>query len=97
MRAKTVEVPRAATASDTLEALLRQYGGTIELTGDDDSFYERHLLFDNVVDPAATGPRERYEAFARSIRDVLSQRWVRTEQTYERVNPKPTYDRRVRG
>ncbi len=55
MRAKTVEVPRAATASVTLEALLRQYGGTIELTGDDDSFYERHLLFDNVVDPAATG------------------------------------------
>src|SRR5207245_1767883 len=25
---------------------------------------------------------------ARSVRDVLSQRWVRTEQTYERENPK---------
>src|SRR6266851_7063953 len=88
MRAKTVTAPRAA-ASDTLEALLRQYGsGPIPLTGTADSFYERHLLFDNVVDPAATGLRERYEAFARSARDVLSQRWVRTEQTYERVNPK---------
>src|SRR4029434_5719236 len=27
----------------------------------------------------------------RSVRDVLSQRWVRTEQTYERENPKRVY------
>ena len=37
-------------------------------------------MFDNVVDPAAAGPRERFEAVARSVRDILSQRWVRTEQ-----------------
>ena len=37
------------------------------------------------------GPRERYEAVARSVRDVLSQRWLRTEQTYERENPKRVY------
>ncbi len=91
MSATKVAVLRAATASDTREALLRQYGGPIQLTGSDDAFYERHLLFDNVVDPAATGLRERYEALARSVRDVLSQRWVRTEQTYERVNPKRVY------
>jgi broad specificity phosphatase PhoE len=36
-------------------------------------------------------PRERYEAVARSVRDVLSQRWVRTEETYERENPKRVY------
>src|SRR3989442_11854505 len=30
-------------------------------------------------------------ALARSVRDILSQRWVRTEQTYERVNPKRVY------
>src|SRR5207302_6423179 len=47
--------------------------------------------FDNVADPAAAGPRERYEALARSVRDVLSQRWVRTEQTYESANPKRVY------
>ena len=35
--------------------------------------------------------RERFEAFARSVRDVLSQRWVRTEETYERENPKRVY------
>src|SRR3989442_5162730 len=30
-------------------------------------------------------------ALARSVRDILSQRWVRTEQTYERVNPRRVY------
>ena len=35
-------------------------------------------MFDNVVDPLTVGPRERYEAIARSVRDVLSQRWLRT-------------------
>jgi len=91
MSATRVAALRATTPSETLEALLRQYGGPIQLTGSADAFYERHLLFDNVADPAATGLRERYEALARSIRDVLSQRWVRTEQTYERLDPKRVY------
>src|SRR2546422_279993 len=91
MSARNAAVLRAVIPPDTLEALRQQYGGRIELTGDADALYERHLLFDNVADPAATGPRERYEAVARSVRDVLSQRWVRTEQTYERGNPKRVY------
>src|SRR4029079_12177350 len=37
------------------------------------------------------GPRERYEAIARSVRDVLSQRWQLTEGTYGRENPKRVY------
>ena len=44
-----------------------------------------------MVDVADAGPRERYEAIARSVRDVLSQRWIRTEKTYERENPKRVY------
>jgi starch phosphorylase len=75
-----------------MAALRRQYGcGPVELTGSANALYERHLLFDNVADPATAGLRERYEAFARSVRDVLSQRWVRTEQTYEREDPKRVY------
>jgi glycogen phosphorylase len=92
MSAKQSTTPRVATASDTMAALRRQYGcGPVELTGSPGALYERHLLFDNVADPAAAGARERYEAFARSVRDVLSQRWVRTEQTYERENAKRVY------
>jgi starch phosphorylase len=79
-------------APDTMAALRRQYGcGPVELTGTPDALYERHLYFDNVTAPTAARARERYEAFARSVRDVLSQRWVRTEETYERVNPKRVY------
>ena len=72
--------------------LLEQYGcGPIRFSGTDDGLYERHLLFDDVVDPPEAGPREKFEAIARSVRDVLSQRWLRTEQTYKRENPKRVY------
>jgi starch phosphorylase len=75
-----------------MESILEQYGcGPIRFTGTSDALYERHLMFDNVVDAAAVGARERYEAAARSVRDVLSQRWLRTESTYERENPKRVY------
>jgi starch phosphorylase len=90
--AKNMAVPRAATASNTMAELRRQYGcGPVELTGSADALYERHLLFDTVADPAAAGPRDRYEALAHSVRDILSQRWVLTEQTYERMNAKRVY------
>jgi glycogen phosphorylase len=72
--------------------LLEQYGcGPIRFSGANDALYERHLLFDDVVDPVNAGARERFEAAARSVRDVLSQRWVLTNNTYERKNPKRIY------
>src|SRR5208337_139440 len=80
------------TTSDLISKLIAQYGcGPIKFSGTDEAFYERHLLFDNVVDASDVTLRERYEAVARSVRDVLSQRWIRTEQTYERENPKRVY------
>jgi starch phosphorylase len=72
--------------------LLERYGcGAIKFTGTGDALYDRHLMFDNVVAPAAVGAREHFEAVARATRDIVSQRWVRTEQTYERENPKRVY------
>ncbi|MFA4901922.1 MAG: glycogen/starch/alpha-glucan phosphorylase [Desulfobaccales bacterium] len=89
---KNVEPLRASTEPDeALARLLGQYGcGLIQFTGKD-GLYERHLLFDNVIDVATAGHRERFEAAARAVRDVLSQRWVLTRDTYERVNPKRIY------
>ena len=72
--------------------IFERYGcGPIRFSGDNDALYERHLLFDDVIDPAAATMRERFEAVARSVRDILSQRWVRTEGTYDRENPKRVY------
>jgi starch phosphorylase len=88
----THDIAKVGTQTKTLEALRRQYEcGPVQLAGSPDALYERHLFFDNVIDPAAVQPRDRYEALARSVRDVLSQRWVRTDQTYERANPKRVY------
>jgi starch phosphorylase len=88
--------PTAKTAArsdaDNLAKLLDQYEyGPVEFAGSRNASYERHLVFDNVNSVQAAGPRERFEAFARSVRDILSQRWVRTEETYARKNPKRIY------
>ncbi len=92
MSLRTKPAPPTSPGPDNLAKLIKQYGcGPVELTGTADALYERHLLFDNVADPATAGPRERFEAFARSVRDILSQRWVLTEDTYERENPKRLY------
>ena len=78
--------------SRQLEELIKRYGcGPVQFTGTNDALYERHLVFDNVMDAAAIGARERFEALAHSVRDVLSQRWIRTEETYDRKDPKRVY------
>jgi starch phosphorylase len=57
----------------------------------DSALYERHLFFDKVSDVSETTTRDHFEAFARSVRDVLSQQWVLTLNTYARQNPKRVY------
>jgi glycogen phosphorylase len=85
-------IARQSTGAAAGRDLLEQYGcGPIRFSGHQDALYERHLLFDDVIDPVDAGPRERFEAVARSVRDVLSQRWVQTERVYDRENPKRIY------
>jgi glycogen phosphorylase len=88
----TTNDPAATTQADQLARLLEQYGcGTIHFAGNDNASYERHLVFDNVINPATACARERFEAIALSVRDVLAQRWVCTEETYAKENPKRVY------
>jgi glycogen phosphorylase len=90
-RTRELLMPRP-TVSEIVPDLLEQYGcGPIRFSGHSDALYERHLLFDGIIDPSAAGARERFEAAARSVRDVLSQRWVQTERVYDRENPKRIY------
>jgi starch phosphorylase len=92
MSTREMAISSTSTDSDTIAKLLRQYGcGPIEFAGTDNAFYERHLVFDHVIEPTAADTRERFEAAALSVRDVLAQRWVQTEKTYERDNPKRVY------
>jgi starch phosphorylase len=74
------------------EKLTAKYGcGPVHFSGTDEALYERHLLFDTGVDVSAATARDRFEALARSVRDVLSQRWLLTEKTYKERNPKRLY------
>ena len=81
-----------AQGSATSEGLLRSYGcGALRFAGAPDALYERHLKSDNVVAPNAAGARDRFEAAARAVRDILSDRWLSTEAAYQRQNPKRIY------
>jgi len=81
-----------AMNQERTKELLQQYGvGPIQFSGTHDALYERHLTFDNVVDMKKASPREQFEAAARAIRDVISQRWLLTEKTYAEKNPKRVY------
>src|SRR5262245_27962502 len=72
--------------------LLDRYNcGNVTFSGGDNALYERHLTFDHVTPVAVATPRDKFEAAARSIRDVLSQRWLKTEQTYQERNVKRVY------
>src|SRR4051812_28965460 len=92
MGTKPAAAHPVSAPSQDIDGLLTRYGcGPIRFAGTRNALYERHLLFDKAIDPTAATPRDQFEAFAHSVRDVLSQRWVLTEKTYERRNPKRVY------
>src|ERR1700734_2292949 len=84
-------VPMTTSATNVTDVLQRYGFGTIPLVGTENSFYERHLVFDRAIDPKVASARERFEAFSSSVRDILAQRWVLTKNTYERQNAKRIY------
>src|SRR5215470_1920651 len=93
MSTKTVTQPKSAPVvpiakkKDVGPELLQQYGGdSIQFAGTADALYDRHLIFDRAIDPKVASARERFEAFAHSVRDVLAQHWVEAMSTYEQEN-----------
>ena len=74
------------------ETLLSRFNvGPVKFTGAHEALYERHLTFDQVIPLTKVTPRDKFEAIARSVRDILSQRWLKTEQTYQERNAKRVY------
>ena len=88
----TRPVAKRDALQDAARLINTRYGcGPVQFAGASEALYERHLLFDSGVDLAAATARDRFEALARSVRDILSQRWLLTEKTYEQQNPKRLY------
>ncbi len=82
---------KAAKAISPAALLARFNCGPVKFSGSGNALYERHLAFDHVVSSKEVTPRDQFEAVARSVRDLLSQRWVMTEQTYREKNVKRVY------
>src|SRR6516162_2607545 len=80
------------TATLSQDPVLKRRLERLGLTGQDSGDWtDRYLLSDHVVDPSLARPRQRFEATAKLIRDLLAHRWVKTRQTRERANPKRVY------
>ncbi len=75
--------PRPDTDADLNRRLQR-----LGLTGQEESWIDRYVLCNHMVDPAAAMPRQKFEATARFIRDLVAHRWERTRLARAEVNPK---------
>src|SRR6266849_6523744 len=89
---KTPRKQTSRTQALSRQDLLQHYAcEAVHFSGDANASYERHVVFDHVVAPEAASLRERFEAVARSLRDLLVPRWLKTGETYDRANPKQVY------
>jgi starch phosphorylase len=82
--------PDAATVAKPVISELAQ-DGTVSFAGTPDASYERRLVLDHVSPPEKSTRRERFEAAAWAVRDLLTRRWLKTGDAYDRVNPKQVY------
>src|SRR5262245_15575136 len=84
--------PATTTTADGVGKLLDRYGcGPVRFTGTDDALYERRLVLDHVIDPQDADPRDQFEGLAWALRDVLAQRWLKTQQHHDHENPKQVF------
>jgi starch phosphorylase len=92
-RKRDAATPAAAPVADAVsDSVYARYGiSPGRFAGSDGGMYEHHLVSDKAIDPRAARPRDRFEAFARSVRDVLARRWALTTETYLSRNPKLVY------
>src|ERR1700756_565074 len=91
-RPNSAKVVPLTTSAPPVSDIFQHYGcEATPFIGTENAFYERHLVFDRAIDPKVASARERFEAFANSVRDILAQRWVLTKNTYERQNAKRIY------
>src|SRR6516164_5736069 len=87
MPATVVEESTSKLYDATLERRLEGIG----LTGKANEWAERYLVCGHLVDPRQAKPRQRFEAVAAFVRDLVAHRWVKTRQARESADPKRVY------
>jgi len=80
-----------STDLSDLEATLGRRLERLGVADPEADWAARYLLCEQLVDPPLARPRQRFEAVARFIRDLLAHRWIKTRQARDRANPKRVY------
>jgi len=96
IRRTTVKETKGSTATQPTRSpgrmLIEPFdSGPVAFSGTPDAAYERRLVFDHVVRLDRADARQRFEAVAWALRDLLTQRWLKTDETYDQANPKQVY------
>jgi glycogen phosphorylase len=78
-------------AAPSLDTPLARQAKRLGLTDTASDWAERYILCDQAVDPADAPLRQRFEAVAKFVRDLLAHRWMRTRKERARANPKRIY------
>lgn len=86
-RARAVELPEAGRPADTADTA-DAAEALRELVEAGRRLYRQHLLADRGADVGRATPRERFEASARAVRDIIAPRWAHTQEIYQRKDPK---------
>src|SRR5260370_1155003 len=79
--------PEVKSAAAPADRRLERLG----LNGREGEWADRYVLLEHLVDPALARPRQKFEAVARFVRDLLAHRWIKTRQSREKLNPKRVY------
>jgi starch phosphorylase len=58
------------------------------LAGHEREWTDRYLLCNHLLNPPSAGPRQKFEATSRFIRDLIAHRWAKTRRAREETNPK---------
>ena len=83
-----VRVPPRTPEEGRLSELLRQYGcGPIAFSGSPNALYERHLIFDRVIDPQVAKARELFRGGFSFDSRRAGPALALTRSTYEKETP----------
>ena len=56
-----------------------------------ESLYYRHLVNDHTVRIGRSTPVQQFQALAHALRDLVTDRWLSTNERYDQANPKRVY------
>ncbi len=71
-----------------LDPALKRRLERLGLAGHEDTWINRYVLCNHLLDPPSAKPRQKFEATSRFIRDLIAHRWANTRRVREDARPK---------